>query len=267
MRTLGINFETDFWPGLDEEKGLAILREAGFDCFFTDFYSDQDVLERYAKASAQHQIRWECMHAPFNGINAIWLEGADGDNMLERLLSTVRACSRFGVPFAVVHLSSSTRPPCVNDVGHKRLDILVKEAVDKNVTICFENLRKLANMAFVFEAYEDVPQVRFCWDTGHEACFTPGRHFMPLFGDKLSFTHINDNLCEYNGDLHLIPFDGKIDFGYVTEQLKKSGYQGTLSLELLPPASDFYRNISPREYYARTYKAACRLRDMVDGID
>ena len=90
---------------------------------------------------------------------------------------------------------------------------------------------------------------------------------MPLFGDKLAFTHINDNLCEYNGDLHLIPFDGKIDFGYVAEQLKKSGYTGTLSLELLPPESDFYRDVSPQEYYARAYHAACRLRDMLDGPD
>ena len=132
------------------------------------------------------------------------------------------------------------------------------------MTICFENLRKLANLAFVFEEYDDVPQVRFCWDTGHEACFTPGRKFMPLFGEKLSFTHIHDNLCEYNRDLHMIPFEGKIDFDYVAVSLNKADYQGTLSLEVIPTASDYYHDVSPQEYYARAYQAACQLREMVD---
>lgn len=267
MRKLGINFETRFWPGIDEQNGLSVIKDAGFDCFFTDYYSDERILVRYARASQTTGLFFECMHAPYEGINAIWRDGEDGDAMLDRLLATVRACSHFKVPFAVVHLSSSTRPPCICDVGHRRIDRLVKEAIDAKVTLCFENLRKLANMAFVFEEYTEVPQVRFCWDTGHEACLTPGRKFMPIFGDKLGFTHIHDNLCEYNGDLHMIPFDGKIDFHYVADQIKKSGFDGTLSFEVIPTASTYYHDVSPQEYYARAFKAACCLREMIDNPD
>ena len=90
---------------------------------------------------------------------------------------------------------------------------------------------------------------------------------MPLFGDRLSFTHIHDNLSEYNSDLHMIPFDGKIDFRYVADQIRTSGFQGTLSLEVIPTESDFYRGVSPQEYYARAFQAACRLREMADGPD
>ena len=253
---------------MTEDEALAVLRGAGFDCFFTDYYFDESKVDRYAQAAAHHGIRWESMHAPFTepvNINAIWRAGEEGDAMLDGLLRTVRACARYGVRVAVIHLSSGENPPAVNDIGHRRLDLLVNEAVKTGVTLGFENLRKLANMAFVFEVYDKVPQVGFCWDVGHEACFTHGRQYMPLFGDKLTYTHIHDNLCQYNGDLHMIPFDGAIDFERVTRQLRESGYQGTLTLELLPGNSDRYVGVPAAEYYARAYAVACRLRDMVDG--
>lgn len=267
MRKLGVNIEAENW-GLTEDEALGILRAAGFDCFFTDYYYDESKVDRYAEAAAKNGIRWESMHAPFTepvNINAIWREGVDGDAMLGGLLATVRACARHGVRVAVIHLSSGEKAPCVNDIGRRRLDMLVNEAVKTGVTLGFENLRKLANLAFVFELYADVPQVGFCWDVGHEACFTRGLQFMPLFGDRLTYTHIHDNLCQYNGDLHMIPFDGAIDFNRVTAQLRESGYQGTLTLELLPDNSDRYVGVPAPEYYARAYAVACRLRDMVDG--
>ena len=268
MRNLGINFETVFFPGMTEKDGLSLLRASGFDSFFTDYYFDETILERYAEAAVKSGIQWESMHAPFEAplrINSIWEEGAQGDTMLEGLIKCVRACHRFGVRVAVIHLSSGRHPPCVSDIGRERLDKLVEEAVHLDVTLGFENLRKLANLAFVLELYDEVPQVRFCWDVGHEACFTPGKQFMPLFGDKLAFTHIHDNMCVYNGDDHMIPFEGTIDFDRVTRQLRDSGFMGTLSLELLPHASGRYEGIAPDEYYARVYAAACRLRDMVDA--
>ncbi len=268
MRKLGINFETVFFPGMTERDGLSLLRAAGFDSFFTDYYFDETVLERYAQAAAETGIGWESMHAPFEepvNINAIWRQDETGDAMLDGLVRCVRACGRYGVPVAVIHLSSGVHAPGVCDAGCRRLDRLVEEAVRQNVVLGFENLRKLSHLAFVFERYEEVPQVRFCWDTGHEACFTGGMQFMPLFGSRLAFTHIHDNLCTYDGDLHLIPFEGKIDFERVAGQLRRSGYKGTLSLELLPYASDRYAGISARDYYARAYAAACRLRGMIDG--
>ena len=65
MRKLGINFETVFFPGMTERDGLSLLRAAGFDSFFTDYYFDETVLERYAQAAAETGIGWESMHAPF----------------------------------------------------------------------------------------------------------------------------------------------------------------------------------------------------------
>ena len=133
------------------------------------------------------------------------------------------------------------------------------------MTLGFENQRKIGNLSFILELYNDVPQVRFCWDVGHEACFTPGREYMPLFGNKLVYTHIHDNEKVYNGDLHLIPFDGKIDYRRTAELLRKYDYQGTLTLEIAPKKSGRYDDLTIDQFFARAYTAAQRLRDLVDG--
>lgn len=269
MRKLGTSINETKW-GFTPDQALAAIRRAGFASFFIGYECGPDMESRmaqYAEGAARQGIWFECIHAPFGkpGCNSLWLPGEDGDVMRDHLIESVQACERFGVPIAVVHLSSGDAAPCVTDIGHARFDAVINEAVKRNVTLAFENQRKIGNLAFILELYDDVPQVRFCWDLGHEACFTPGREYMPLFGKKLVYTHIHDNDCVYNGDLHLIPFDGKIDYTRRMDLLRQYNYQGTLTLEIAPKKSGRYDDLTPDQYYARAYAAALRLRDMLDG--
>ena len=128
--------------------------------------------------------------------------------------------------------------------------------------IAFENQRKLANIAWAFEAFT-TETVKFCWDCGHEFCFTPGRHYMPLFGDRLICTHIHDNTAVFNDDSHFLPFDGACDFVYVADTLRNSDYTGSLMLEVGNPSR--YGELSPQEFLKKAWDAAVRLRTMVDG--
>ena len=193
----------------------------------------------------------------------MWSDGDDGNETEKRLVSAIDECKEYSVPICVLHLSSGEKAPCVNETGKARLDRIVERAVKNGVTLAFENQRKLANIAFVFELYEDVPNVRFCWDVGPEGCFTPGREYMPIFGNKLCYTHIHDNLCEYNGDLHRIPFDGKTDYERVARHIANSGYGGTLTLEVLPN-DDIYKNVSAYDFYERAYGAIFRISKLCE---
>ena len=87
---------------------------------------------------------------------------------------------------------------------------------------------------------------------------------MPLFGKKLVYTHIHDNEKVYNGDMHLIPFDGTIDYHRTAELLRKYKYQGTLTLEIAAKKSGRYDDLTIDQFYTRAYDAAKRLRVMVD---
>jgi len=136
----------------------------------------------------------------------------------------------------------------------------MKRAGELGITVCYENQYKLANLAQVFECFEEA---RFCWDVGHEACYSGGIEYMPVFGKKLGALHLHDNPCEYKRDLHRIPFDGAIDFDRVARQIAESGYDGTIMLEIGTGGYDLYKSMSAEEYFARAAAAARTLAEMV----
>lgn len=262
MRKLGINCGN--YKGLDPIESIPYIKDAGFDCVFSGYTTDE-YAGRLAETIANAGLVYDTIHSPFKNINDMWRAGECGEAMLKALTDCLDSCAHYGVPVMIVHLSAGDDAPCVNDIGHERFTRLVEHAGEVGVKIAFENQRKLANIAFAFEEYGHLPQVGFCWDTGHAACFVRGREYMPLFGDKLIALHIHDNLCEYNADLHMIPFDGLINFHHVAEQIRNSGYTGTLMLEVLQRNTNFYDDLTAEEYYAKAYRAVAKLRRLVDN--
>lgn len=80
----------------------------------------------------------------------------------------------------------------------------------------------------------DNPLVTCCWDSGHaRLAFT--RAGMPdamrALGSRITCTHIHDNY--YNRDLHVLPFQGDIDWREQMATLKEIGYKGNLTYELV----------------------------------
>ena len=109
----------------------------------------------------------------------------------------------------------------------------------------------------------------FCWDIGHEYCFSKGIKFMELFGDRLCALHIHDNRCVTDTDDHLLPFDGNIDFEEVAKAIAKSGYKGTVMLELnrfaLVEGKKIYEDLDDEEYIKRAADSARKLADMIEN--
>ena len=261
MRKIGINLQAH--PGLTHEEYIREMAQLGFNVTFTGnrFPDDLPVI---GECCAKYGVECETLHAPFGHINDIWLPGDDGDAMLAELKTCVDHCGIVGAGIMVVHLSSGNNAPSITDLGRGRFAELVEYAAGKKVLVAFENQRKLANLAWAMETFDETV-AGFCWDCGHENCFTPGRHYMPMFGNRLICTHIHDNERIYNKDMHMLPFDAKVDFAYVAEQLRQSGYQGSLMLEVLTRKTDHYDHLTTGEYLARAAEAVKKLRDMVDG--
>ena len=253
---LGIEWNYRFSGSADEQARL--IKENGFDATFV---SRLDGLDAVMAAVKKYGIVCESYHAPFDRINDMWISGEDGETMLKRICDCIDACAEYGIPVVVVHLSSGKNPPRINDVGFERYDRLMMYAKEKGVTVAYENIRKLDNLAFAMENY---PEAGFCWDVGHEACSGMGVQFMPMFGNRLKALHIHDNMLD--GDHHMIPRDGKIDFDRVARQIAESPYEGSIMLELSTKQSDFYNGVSPEEFYERAGKAALRLKEEIETI-
>ena len=265
LRKIGMNLGA--YPEMDRKEDIAYLKWAGFDATFVYYFHREDakLIRQTAEWLDRAGITLDTIHAPFWGVNDLWRDGETAEKYFAELQDSILLASECRVPTVVMHLSSGDRPPNLNEKGFSRIDLLVQSARDKGIRVAFENQRKIANLAYVMERYEDDPAVGFCWDVGHEKCLSGGWEYMPMFGDRLAALHIHDNPCRHNEDLHMIPGDGKIDYRRMAELIRESGYTGTLMLELMEKPSGKYDNLTPEEYYSRAYAAAVRLWTLTDG--
>ena len=261
MRKIGINLYTR--KEMKMEDYVRIISDLGFGTVFSGV-KDPEMMHKTTELLSKAGLVYDTLHAPFGHINDIWYASEGGEAMYAELTDCIDACVRVGAPIAVVHLSSGIQAPPPTDIGRGRFIDLVEYAAGKGIKIAFENQRKLGNIAWAFEEFAEAENVGFCWDCGHEACFTRGRQYMPLFGDRLICTHIHDNNGVFNEDLHRLPFDGSLNFERITTQIRESGFKGALMLEVMG-YKPYYEDISGEEFLIRAANAAKRLREMVDG--
>lgn len=259
-RKLGVCW--GFAGGIPKDERITLMKANGFETTFMG--SETQNLGELVPYLRSCGIDVDNYHAPFDKINDIWSHGEEGDVMLGRLIDGVEKCIKYDVPAIVVHLSSGMHPPVVNEVGFERWVKLQNLADANGVLICYENQRFVSNLAMAFEQF---PKAAFCWDCGHESCFTPGRHYMPLYGSKLKALHIHDNWGKFNGDDHMIPYEAAMDFDYVAEQIAAYKYEGTLMLELIKHKSGYYEETPSEEYARRAGIAAQRLAAAVEKAD
>ena len=73
--------------------------------------------------------------------------------------------------------------------------------------------------------------VAVCWDTGHANLLGNNQEKAIAYtGNRIKCTHIHNNYG--NDDHHALPSQGKIDWNVIMKALKKTGYDGALTLEI-----------------------------------
>ena len=255
---IGINMNA--FGDIDIDLQIKLMQENGFEATFigAEHPKEIEMMQAIRKAG----IICESTHAPIGGaLNDLWYEGEAGDVMLNRQLRSVDLCARHEIPVMVVHLSSGVPCPRISEMGYERFKTLVDYADAHGVKIAFENQRYLANIAFAFEQF---PTAGFCWDVGHEGVFANNRRYMPLFGHLLTQLHVHDNSGPGTRDVHIIPYDGSIDYERVAASIAAVDYDRSLMLELCAPASDVYTGWTPEQYYQHASQAARKLADRVE---
>lgn len=250
-------------------SSLKLIKETGFDCFFTH-YTDEETVASLRQEADRLGLIFEFIHGPYHGCNVMWEEGEAYRPFLDDILRTIRLCAKYNIPTIIVHVSSGWTPPPVREFGLQRFDELVQTAKAYGVTVAFENLRRLDNFTCVMERYSGYDNVAFCYDVGHEHCYTRNVAFLEHFGERLLCTHIHDNLGfegnpDGNDDMHVLPFDGDIDFSSVMKQLNQVHYQGSLMLEVFNDSpygeQGFkpYQALSPAQFIALAYERVQKL--------
>lgn len=181
-------------------------------------------------------------HSPWDNINHFWRDNLKGQGAYEMLRDNLIECGKYGIPRAVWHVSAGNNYPPISQIGLDRVASLIEVADKANVDICLENQRFFHFIDYIY-AKLDCPRLKFCYDSGHEACFSQTKLALPKYRNRLAALHLHDNYGVYNEDSHLLPGRGTgVDWDYVRKNLE--GYEGIISLEVkrIPEMSldDFY---------------------------
>lgn len=263
-RKFGIN--CDFAHDADPVWKLENIKSAGFDAFFTG-PKEPEVIRNLRNRADEFGLDFEFIHAPFKNINSMWLEGDDYKGIFDGMCNSIDQASETGVPTVIVHTSSGWKGPAICDLGLSRFDALVDYADKKSVTVAFENLRMIGNTAYMVERYEDRDNVRFCYDVGHEHCYTKTVVWPDIFCHKIIATHIHDNLgrgwgYEKGTDLHLLPFDGTVDYRRMISKLNEYEYKGSLMLEVFSDRHERYQGLSVDEFLNTCFERLTRIEKL-----
>jgi sugar phosphate isomerase/epimerase len=96
------------------------------------------------------------------------------------------------------------------------------------------NFQNHANFEYLMD---NIPELGFCYDCGHHHLYTPNADLMKKYGARCIAVHIHDNFLDYapghdwTRDLHVLPFDGKMDMERVARELAHSSYNDVVMIE------------------------------------
>ena len=263
-RKFGIN--AGCLKGIKEIDALEKIKAAGFESFFTGAYK-RDEVAAIKKRADELGLEYEFIHAPFYNINQMWMPGMGYLEVFDYMKESIDAAAENGIRSVITHVSSGWNAPQVNDLGLSRYDELVVYAREKGVVLAFENLRLLGNIACLVDRYEKMDNVMYCFDCGHEHCYTKTVSFMDVFTTRVICTHIHDNPGRpfedksSDFDLHLLPFDGTYDYAKMMRKLDEYGYAGNLTLEV-GQHTDEYAKMSPEEFLSTCYDRIKNISEM-----
>ena len=161
---------------------------------------------------------------------------ADDDDYLER---SIEMASVLGAGYLVVHPIFQIDGEVIDDkaefisINASAIEKWLPLAKERGVVLLSENILwgSSSDPCIIADLVKDVdsPYFGWCFDVGHAwACGQAPDVVKECSVAPLSI-HIQDN--HGNGDEHLIPGDGTIDFGMFISALKDVGYKGDCVLE------------------------------------
>lgn len=254
---------------------VKIVKASGFDAI-SPVWETLEKLTEIAETARECGLELQSLHAPFFKAADMW--SSDPVVYTEckaDILASLEACVRFRIPVLVVHTWIGFEPyTCQKqDLYFKNFEELVAKAKENGVKIAFENTEGEEFLFALMEHFAQEDTVGFCWDSGHEQCYNHAQDLLAKLGDRLYMTHLNDNLgisrldgsIFWTDDLHLLPFDGVIDWHEAAKRLKNSRPLPFLNFELNIQSkpdrheNDGYAAMPLTLYFAEAYKRACRV--------
>ncbi len=170
---------------------------------------------------------------------------------VEETLAALEVASELGIEKAVLHPALVTGlgkfvPEKARKHGLSSLKEILERARVLNITVCVENMfAKSGSFTTPGEfraVFEEFPDLGITLDVGHASLaggLNNALEFIHVLGNRIHHVHANDNFGKE--DNHLPVGAGVIDFHRILSQLKRSGYDDTLTVEVFSRDRDYLR--------------------------
>ncbi len=209
---------------LTNEQKVAYIKEAGFDFVALGMSAfKDDSLEELVALCEKHGLEIDNIHLTGAKTTEIWSEGELGDKVCARYCREIKRAAAAGIKKGVAHITwGHAIPAPISETGFAHLEKMADCALENGFLLCLENSVYIEYLYATMERLKDHPAVRFTYDSGHRNEFAKDHDLLGIFGDRLAVTHIDDNDAEF--DLHLMPFDGNVDWERDAAQLAKTEF-------------------------------------------
>ena len=274
MKKIGINCGLGF--ELDQKEMMHRIKAAGFDAVFVG-WGEGCPLDEWKKEADALGLEMPFIHAPFSKIEYIWEDHELGEWALNTQIACVEDAAKNRIDTVVCHVykgfGKEEKP---TELGLARIQTLLDRALACGVKVAFENTEGEVYLDAILKRFWDHPATGFCIDTGHEVCYNYSHDLISKYADKLIATHLDDNLgisgesIFWTDDLHLLPFDGVVDFEGVARRIQKTPFDGILMFELTAKSkphrheNDAYFEMGCEQYLALAHERAVRFAKLFE---
>lgn len=238
------------------------IKNAGFKNVFVQCYNENWQYNQQEQIERCKQLGFNIIfaHLGYQNINSIWVDGIEGDNLVERYKEDIKNCKENEIPMVVMHLTSKKKAPMYNEIGLNRIKKIVKYAKELNMKVAFENTKIKGYLEYVLNNIKD-DNVGICFDAGHYHVHFDDEFNFEFFNNRIFAVHLHDN--DKSDDLHLLPFDGTIDWKYVMNKLKECNYNGPITMELIYRYD--YLDMPLDEFYKIGYERGLNLSKIISN--
>ena len=246
------------------KQRLSHIKDAGFKNVFMHWEPENYGEDNWKEAISyigQIDLNIIFVHLSYSGINSIWGEGQNGDELVKKYKNNIKECKDNDIPMVIMHLTSKTEAPMYSELGLNRLREITEYANELGIKVAFENTRIKGYLDYVIKNITD-DNVGICYDSGHCHLHFDDEFNYDNFKDRIIAVHLHDN--DKSDDLHLLPFDGTIDWDSTLKALKYCNFKGEFTLESVYRYD--YLKITEQEFYKKSYNIAKKLTEIYDKI-
>lgn len=251
------------WFGypLPFKERIKLIKETGFESVMLWWGDERQALEgsKYDQPAIVKEfgLSIENVHLPFDGIKVLWNDDQAGQEYEDKIIKQITELGQYDVDTVIMHITNGSQLPPLSDVMLNRIKRINQVALDNHIRLALENLKVIEALDYILTNIKD-ENVGFCYDSGHHRCYCWDQDILARYGDRLFAIHLHDNFGDK--DMHMLPYDGAIDWDYVRNGINNSIYDRSWTLELEGSKVEAYHKLSAKEYLHKSYQRLIKIQ-------